>query len=303
MGRRLIALGIAALLVTAACGGADDATVQSEDVAPSDAATSTSTTEPETIDTAAPDTVAPDTAATVAPDTAAADTAADTAVPYTAVPDTAIPDTAVPDTASAETAGAGLPAECVAPPVTVVAQRIGSSPLGSDAFTVVDAVAVPIPIVPNPDGAVDATERATLAAATDLLGYSLVFGDSEIEGDGAVFFQFDPTTPDTLRGLVSIYPPTGVPFAAGDVVTYGEVQGLSIPLPTVGMDLSAFDADTNTYLNDPTGQVTVLGVNDDALCLDVDLTWTVDQPDDNTLTIRGVFTGRVLDRSTIVVLG
>ena len=214
--------------------------------------------------------------------------------------DTATTDT---DTATTQPIGAGLPAECVLPPVTVRAQRVGPSPIGSDAFAVTDAVVVPIPIVPNPDGALSAEETKALAATTDLLGYSLVFADEEIEGAGSMFFQYEPSTAGKLRGLVSIFPAAGVPFVAGDVVVDGEVPGLSIPLPTIGMDLAAFEQSTNVYLGEPAGQVAVLGATDDALCLDVDLTWSVNDPADNTLTIRGVFTGRLLDRSTLVILG
>ena len=212
---------------------------------------------------------------------------------------------ATTDTAAVTTqpTGAGLPAECVAPPVTVTAQRVGSSPLGSDTFGLIDAVVIPLPIVPNPDGAISAEETKTLAATTDLLGYSLVFADEEITGGGRMFFQFEPSAAGKLRGLVSIFPSAGMPLAAGDVVVYGEASGLSIPLPTFGADLVAFDQKLNTYLNDPAGQVAVLGITDDAVCLDVDLTWDVNNPDDNVLTIRGVFTGRLLDRSTVFILG
>jgi len=215
----------------------------------------------------------------------------------------ATPDTATPDTATPLPSGAGLLAECVLPPVTVMAQRVGPSPIGSDTFAVTDAVIIPVPIVPNPDGALSAEETKALAATTDLLGYSLVFADEEITGGGSMFFQFEPSTAGKLRGLVSIFPATGVPFVAGDVVVYGEVSGLSIPLPTMGMDFAEFEQDLNTYRGDPTGQVAVLGITDEALCLDVDLTWKVNDPADNTLTIRGVFTGRLLDRSTLVILG
>jgi len=253
MGRPLIALGAAALIIAAACGD-DGASAPPGDTAPTAAATT-------------------DTVATT-------DTAATT-----------------------EPIGAGLPAKCVPPPVAVTAQRVGSSPLGSDAFGLIDAVAIPIPIVPNPDAALSAEETKTLAVTTDLLGYSLVFADEEITGGGRMFFQFEPSTAGKLRGLVSIFPAAGAPLVAGDVVVYGEAAGLSIPLPTMGADLVAFDQGTNTYLNEPTGQVAVLGITDDAVCLDVDLTWKVNDPDDNVLTIQGVFVGRLLDRSTLVILG
>ncbi|HQZ35325.1 MAG TPA: hypothetical protein PK020_12945 [Ilumatobacteraceae bacterium] len=203
--------------------------------------------------------------------------------------------------ATTPTVGAGLPAECAMPPVTVVAQRVGSSPIGSDAFVVSDAVALPIPIVPDPDSSIAEADKKSLAAATELLGYSLVFADEPIES--GLVLEYEPTAEGKLRGAVSIFPSAGVPLAAGDVVVYGEVSGLSFSLPTVGMDLASFDEDTNMYLDEPSGQVTVVGITDDAMCLDVDLTWAVSDPADNTLTIRGVVAGRLLPRSSLFVLG
>ena len=188
------------------------------------------------------------------------------------------------------------------PPFTATAQRVGPSPIGAEAFEVTDAVVVPIPVVPNPDGALSADETTSLAGTTDLLGYSLVFADEPIVGAGGMFFEYEPVTAGKLRGLVSIFPAAGVPFVAGDVVTYGVVPGLSIPLPTIGMDLAAFEQSTNSYRDDPVGQVTVLGITQDSVCLDVDLTWTLNDPAENTLTVRGVFAGRLLDRSTLVMM-
>ena len=204
-------------------------------------------------------------------------------------------------TAGTQSGGAGLAAECVAPPVTVVAQRVGSLPIGSEAFEVTDAVVLPLPIVPNPDGALEAQEVKALGTTTDLLGYSLVFGDEEI--GGGQFLEYKPSGTGKLRGLVSIFPAAGVPFAQGDVVVNGEVAGLSIPLPTIGLDLAEFDQGTNMYLDAPTGQVTVLGITNDSVCLDLDLTWEMSDPADNSVTIRGVIAGRLLDRSTLFVLG
>ena len=224
--------------------------------------------------------------------------------PASAAVDTATTDPATTDPATTEPIGAGFPAECVLPPVTVTAQRVGTAPIGSDAFGVIDAVVVPIPIVPNPDDALTPEEMKVLATTTDLLGYTLVFADEEITGGGSMFFDHEPSTAGKLSGQVGIFPSAGVPFAAGDVVVYGEVPGLSVPALTMGMDLSEFEQDLiNTYLNDPSGQVEVLGITDEALCLDVDLTWDLNGPRDNVLTVRGVFTGRLIDRSTLFVLG
>jgi hypothetical protein len=204
--------------------------------------------------------------------------------------------------ATDSTAGEPLPAECSLPPITVTVQREGSSPAGSATFEVLDAVALPIPIVPNPDSTLEPAAVAELAATTDLLGYSIVFGD-EVIPDGSVSFGgYDPEEDGKVRALVTVIPASATPLATGSVVTDGRAEGLSIPVPTIGMDLQTSDDGTNAYLNSVVGQVEVLAITTDAVCLDVDLSWTLSQPEGNTLTIKGVITGRLLDRSTVVTL-
>jgi len=285
MTRRLAIFSAAALLVLVACGDDDDGGTSSqpgETIEPASAAVDTATTDPATTDPATTDPATTDPATT----------------------DPATTDPATTDPATTEPIGAGFPAECVLPPVTVTAQRVGTAPIGSDAFGLIDAVVVPLPIVPNPDDALTQEEMKVLATTTDLLGYTLVFADEEISRSINPFSIYEPSTAGKLRGQVGIFPSAGVPFAAGDVVVYGEVPGLSIPLPTMGMDLAEFEQDLiNTYLNDPSGQVEVLGITDEALCLDVDLTWDLNDPKGDVLTLRGVFTGRLIDRSTLFVLG
>jgi hypothetical protein len=231
------------------------------------------------------------------------DNAANTGGPSTEATSTEVTSTdvaasdIVSTTAPIET---GLPAGCELPPISITAARVGAAPIGSDAFAVTDAVVIPIPFVPNPGSAMTDAQIAELAATTELLGYSLVFADEPIVGGGSDFFQYEPVTAGKLRGLVSIFPPAGVPLVAGDVVAYGVVPGLSIPLPTIGIDLAAFEQPTNSYAGPPAGQVTVLGITADALCLDIDLTFSLNNPAGNTLTIRGVVAARLLDRSTLV---
>ncbi len=202
-----------------------------------------------------------------------------------------------------ELAGEPLPAECSRPPVTATVQREGNAPAGSATFEVVDAVALPIPIVPNPDSTIEPADVAELAATTDLLGYSIVFGDELIPDESAMFVGYEPVEDGKLRALVSVFPSSAIPLAVGDVVTDGRAEGLSIPLPTIGMDLKTSEDDTNTYLNSVIGQVEVLAITADTVCLDIDLSWTLSQPEGNTLTIKGVFAGRLLDRSTAMTLG
>ena len=196
-----------------------------------------------------------------------------------------------------------LPAECSLPPVTATVQREGSAPAGSANFEVVDAVALPIPIVPNPGSTIEPAKVAELAATTDLLGYAMILGDESITGESAVSVGYDPVADGKLRALVSVYPSSATPLAVGDIVTDALTEGLSFPLPTIGMDLKTSEDGTNTYLNSVVGQVAVLAITTDTLCLDIDLSWTLNQPEGNTLTIKGVFAGRLLDRSTAMTLG
>jgi hypothetical protein len=198
--------------------------------------------------------------------------------------------------------GEALPAECALAPFAATVQREGSDPAGSDDFEVVDAVTLPIPIVPDPSSTIDAAATRELAATTDLLGYSMIFGDEQIQDATAEFGGYEPVEDGKLRAMVSVFPASLAPLVAGDVVTDGRIEGLSAPLPTIGMDLKTSEDETNVYLNSVVGQVEVLAVNGGAICLDIDLSWTLSQPEDNTLTIEGVFAGRLLDRATSLTL-
>ena len=71
-----------------------------------------------------------------------------------------------------------LPDGCTLAPFTIEAQRAGTSPAGAAEFQVTDAIAVPIPIVPDPDSTLDASAKAELAMTTDRL---LVVSEAERE--------------------------------------------------------------------------------------------------------------------------
>lgn len=131
----------------------------------------------------------------------------------------------------------------------------------------------------------------------------MIFGDELIPDGSASFGGYEPEEDGKVRALVTVIPASAVPLAAGSVVTDGRAEGLSIPVPTIGMDLKTSADGTNTYRNSVVGQVEVLAVTADAICLDIDLSWTLNQPEGNTLTIKGVLAGRLLDRSTLVTLG
>ena len=102
---------------------------------------------------------------------------------------------------------AGMPAECVPAPYTVVAQRDGEQPAGSATFGVVGAAALPIPLVPNKAGSLTDAEAIAEGATTDLLGYVVFFGDEEFGPDDvSMFGGYAPETDGAARGAISIFP-------------------------------------------------------------------------------------------------
>ncbi len=187
-----------------------------------------------------------------------------------------------------------LPAECVLPPYTVVAQRDGEAPLGSAEFGVVSAVAVQIPLVPNASGELTTEEVLAQQDTTELLGYAVLFGDEQIDpGSVSMFMGWEPEAAGKIRGNVGIYPNSTTPFAVGDVITPGTLDGLDMftTLNRIGMDLKG-DGELNGYLGDPMGSVTIVGLTSEAICLDVDLSWEYSDFGSEpvgTLTLKGTF--------------
>lgn len=195
-----------------------------------------------------------------------------------------------------------LPAECQMPPYTVAAFRDGEIPAGSEQFEVVSAVAVEIPIVPNGSDQLTLDEVFAQQETTDLVGYAILFADEMIdESSVSLFGGWDPVGEGKTRGNVGVYPNSTTPLAAGDKITPGMLDGLDLitTLKRIGMDLKATDG-ISAYLDDPVGSVTILGLTDDAICLDVDLSWEygdfgIDAL--GTLTIKGVFAAEIVTRT------
>lgn len=196
-----------------------------------------------------------------------------------------------------------LPAECTPPPYTVVAVRDGVEPAGSATFEVVGAAAVQIPLVPDKAQTLTPEQSTELGQTTDLIGYGLLFGDEAFGvNDVSLFGGYAPEAQGKSRGVVSIYPSTPTPLAVGDVVTSQSMDGLGMftTLSSLGMDFKAAPDEFSAYLNSITGSVTILGLNDQAICLDVDLSWEVSDFSSDatgTLTIQGIFTAPLAERT------
>jgi hypothetical protein len=209
----------------------------------------------------------------------------------------------VTDTAVTVAAATGLPAECVAAPFTVVALRDGEQPAGSTTYGVVGSAALPIPLVPNKSATIPAAQVTEDGATTDLLGYVLFFGDESFgPGDVSMFGGYAPAAAGHSRGTISIFPSTTTPLAVGDRLAPGQLDGLDMTttLNRVNLDFKATPDELTSYLDSITGTVTVLGLTDGALCLDVDLAWKYSDFSSTpagTLTVQGIFSAPLAPRT------
>ena len=197
---------------------------------------------------------------------------------------------------------AGMPAECVPAPYTVVAQRDGEQPAGSATFGVVGAAALPIPLVPNKAGSLTDAEAIAEGATTDLLGYVVFFGDEEFGPDDvSMFGGYAPETGGAARGAISIFPHTTAPLVVGDVLTPGTLDGLDMTttLNRVLLDVKFAPDEFTSYLNDIEGDVTILGLTSSAICVDVNLQWEYSKGSQalGTLKVNGIFTAALAPRS------
>jgi len=196
-----------------------------------------------------------------------------------------------------------LPAECTLAPFTANIVRDGGAPAGSATYEVIGAAAVQIPLVPDKDQLLTYEQATQMAEDTDLIGYGLLFGD-EVFGvdDVSLFGGYTPEAAGKSRGVISIYPSTLIPLAAGDVITPTSMDALGMftTLNNLGMDFKATPDEFMSYLNTIRGSVTILGLNDQAICLDVDLSWDTSDfstSSTGTLTIQGIFTAPLADRT------
>ena len=210
-------------------------------------------------------------------------------------------DTSTVDTSAAN--NTAMPAECSLPPFTVHVVRDGEIAAGSDTYGVVGAAALQVPLVPDKTQTLAPEVAIQMGNDTDLIGYGLLFGDEAfgIE-DVSLFSGYAPTVAGKSRGVVSIYPHTLTPLAVGDVVTPQPMDALNMftTLSNIGIDFKNAPDEYMGYLGSVRGSVTILGLNDDAICLSVDLAWDasdVSTSATGTLTIQGIFTARLAERT------
>jgi hypothetical protein len=157
--------------------------------------------------------------------------------------------------------------------------------------------------VPDKAKALTDVQVTENGANTDLLGYVLFFGDERFgPADVGMFSGYGPSTPGTSRGTISIFPSTTTPIAVGDELAPGSLDGLDMvtTLNRVNLDFKATPDELMSYLGSIAGRVTVLGLTESALCLDVDLTWEYSDFGSSalgTLTVQGVFTAPLAPRT------
>lgn len=196
-----------------------------------------------------------------------------------------------------------LPAECTLAPYTAHVVRDGGLPAGSATYNVIGAAAIQTPLVPDRDQVLTYQQSKQMGETTDLVGYALLFGDEQFGVDDVSLFSgYTPEAAGKSRGVVSIYPSTLTPLAVGDVVTSMPMDevGLFTTLNNLGMDFKATPDEYMGYTNSIRGRVTILGLNDEAICLDVDLSWDVSDlttSSSGTLVLRGVFTAPLTERT------
>ena len=199
---------------------------------------------------------------------------------------------------------AAFPAQCTSTPYTVVAQRDGNQPAGSATYGVIGATALPIPLVPDKAQALAPERVRELGASTDLLGYVLFFGDESFgSGDVSLFGGYGPTLEGKSRGNIVIVPNSTAPLAAGDVLTAGSIEALGMltTFNRVNIDFKATPTELTAYLDTIAGSVTILGLSDAAICLDVKLSWAYSDGSGvagGTLTFEGTFTAPLGERTT-----
>jgi hypothetical protein len=198
---------------------------------------------------------------------------------------------------------AGLPAVCDPPPYRVAVMRDGDKPAGADNYRVVGSVAVPIPLVPNADGALSPGDVINEGKTTDLVMYSLIFGDEPIDPVGiSAFSSYRPEAEGASRGFISIAPSDGTPLVAGDSIQPGSLAsiGMQTTLNTIGLDFKTSPDELTAYTDGISGTVIVLGLTATALCIDADLSWRYvgsGGDDGGMLTMRGVFTAILAERA------
>lgn len=171
----------------------------------------------------------------------------------------------------------GAPEACIGPPVSMA---IGDDGAGNRPFAVTDAVARRVAILPG-RMAFDPAGLSALqsqAGVTPLALYTLYVADFEIDREplsevGLV--EVEPTTGQTVAAL-TIVPTDEAGLVEGSVVTDGDLgYETSAELRPLGLAVLRDEdrlGDQLDEVDEVEGQVTVLQLTDDAVCLEVDVT-------------------------------
>ncbi|HUF84582.1 MAG TPA: hypothetical protein VMQ81_08340 [Acidimicrobiia bacterium] len=191
---------------------------------------------------------------------------------------------AAPGTAPAAPAGSdGFPAKCERPPFTMRLESGADPAAGGAEFEVADAVARRVPILTGRDEPGQTQEELERlekqAAKTRLAMYQIFVADFRIprrdvtgEFSGA-FPEIDPK-PGRTAGTISVVPVRARGFKRGDVVRFEDELRYEITttFSTVGLGVSS--SESEDAIGTLTGRVKILGVDEDQICVDVDLELT-----------------------------
>jgi hypothetical protein len=181
-------------------------------------------------------------------------------------------------------ARAGSSRGCDAPPTTMRIEAAGNPVIGDDRFEVVDGVARRVAILPKASADVSnrkARDKLTArAAGTGLALYSVYLADFKIprrDVEGFTLGRVDPKAGGTI-GTLTIVPPKKRGLREGDTVTDRELAyDTTTTFGAVGVtvDSDPVPPSTRTF-DDVAGRVEILELDDDEICVDVDLEFTRD---------------------------
>lgn len=175
--------------------------------------------------------------------------------------------------------GQDLPAECPQTPFTMRLEADYEEALGGEEFTVQDAVARRVPILPGLEPTDDPDEiaaREEQAAQTDLALYTVYLSDAQIDRTAIEGFGFGLVEPEPgqLVASLSIVPSDEAGFEAGDVVDAdGDFEyDPTTTLAELSLIVSTAEEPQPFQAIDETeGQVEVVALTEDAICLEVDV--------------------------------
>lgn len=180
----------------------------------------------------------------------------------------------------AETSPGPLPEGCTLPPVTLRLEAGGPAAAGGPAVTVTDAVAVRVPILPEADLTHSSREELIDAAAsTPLALYSLFLADFPIDRSRLGGFTSLKPGPGQLLATLSIVPTSPDGFHTGDVADTADDFAYETVTTFAETQLVVLGGDHPGALagyDDARGEVSILHVDEQVLCVDIDLEYTRD---------------------------